>query len=95
MTKFLVDENLGRTFIKGLTEKGFDAIAWRSVGQAGASDDEVFTYAQGNGLVLLTRDLDFSNIHRFPVGMHEGIVVCRFRMTVTPDELGRLGAPPS
>lgn len=89
MASFLCDENLGRTFIRGLTDQGLEATAWRDVGEAGAPDDEVFEYARSNGHVLLTRDLDFSNIHRFPVGTHEGIVICRYPMKMTPDELAR------
>jgi predicted nuclease of predicted toxin-antitoxin system len=38
---------------------------------------------------LLTGDLGFSNILKFPLGQHFGIVVARFPNEMTPGEINR------
>ena len=43
----------------------------------GKSDDEVFAYAVARGRILITRDLDFSDVHRFRLGSHPGLIVIR------------------
>lgn len=48
----------------------------------GASDQEVFAFAQQQQAALLTGDLDFANLLAFPLGTHHGIIVVRF-----PNEL--------
>jgi predicted nuclease of predicted toxin-antitoxin system len=50
----------------------------RDVGLRGQGGDAVFGYAQSKGLVLVTADLGFANVLRYPVGAHCGIVVARF-----------------
>ena len=53
-----------------LRERGFEAKDIRDCGLRGAEDDEVMRFAQNNRAVVVTGDLDFSNILRFPVGSH-------------------------
>ena len=89
MASFLADENLGRTTVAALRREGLDVIAIEDVGLRGATDNEIFEHAVSNGLVLVTGDLDFSNVHRFPVGSHHGVVIHRFPMSFPRDGLAR------
>ena len=82
MPRFLVDEDLPRSLARELRTSGADARDVRDVGLRGKADRAVFEFAVANHLVLLTADLGFANILRFPPGSHAGIAVARF-----PDEL--------
>jgi predicted nuclease of predicted toxin-antitoxin system len=82
MPRFLVDEDLPRSLARLLREAAFSVEDVRDVGLRGRSDDEVFRYATSNSLTLLTGDLGFANILRFPLSTHSGIIVVRF-----PNEL--------
>lgn len=82
MTSFLVDEDLPRSTAPALHHAGFAAEDVRDVGLRGQSDERVFDYAQAHHQVLVTADMGFANIIRFPPGSHAGIVVLR-----VPDEL--------
>ena len=84
MASFLVDENLPRSLAPSLRKSGFEAQDVRELGLGGKSDDDVIEYARSNSRALITRDMDFSSILRFPLGTHAGIIVLRFPMTFTP-----------
>jgi predicted nuclease of predicted toxin-antitoxin system len=79
---FLVDEDLPRSFARSLREGGFEAEDVRDVGLRGRSDEEVLRYAEEHNRILVTADLGFGNVFKFPRGSHRGIVIVRF-----PNEL--------
>ena len=60
--KLLVDMNLSPRWVKTLNEARIKAAHWSSLGPANASDTEIMTFARTNGYVVLTQDLDFSEI---------------------------------
>jgi predicted nuclease of predicted toxin-antitoxin system len=60
--KLLVDMNLAPDWAQFLSDAGFEAIHWSTLGQATASDTEIMTYASTHGYVILTHDLDFGII---------------------------------
>lgn len=78
MARFLADENLPRSLVPYLVAAGIVAEDVRDAGLRGKPDDEVFRYAVSRALALLTADVGFGNILRFPPGTHPGIVVTRF-----------------
>jgi predicted nuclease of predicted toxin-antitoxin system len=82
MWKFLIDEDMPRSTAVVLRQAGHSVEDVRDVGLRGRSDQEVFQYAQGQGAIVLTADKGFSNIVRFPLGTHTGILVIR-----VPNEL--------
>ena len=45
----------------------------------GRDDDVIFRAAFDEGRLLITQDLDFSDIRRFKPGTHPGIVLVRLR----------------
>lgn len=78
MARFLIDEDLHRTLEETLIQLGHQASDVRDEGLRGASDNQVFQFAQEHNAVVITADLDFSNTVRFPIDSHHGIVILRF-----------------
>lgn len=82
---FLIDECvLGKT--KDLLEKlGFSIITLQELKKLSASNGEVLSLAEKHKAVLVTNDLDFSNLILYPLGSHLGVVVLRFRSEIPED----------
>jgi len=75
--RFLTDEDVPRSTARVLHDAGFDAVDVRDVGLRGKSDALVYTYAQQEQRLLITCDLGFSNILKFPPAESAGILVVR------------------
>jgi len=60
--KLLIDMNLSPEWVPVLKERGWDAIHWSSIGDPGAPDREIMTWAKANGHIVFTHDLDFGAI---------------------------------
>ena len=60
--KLLVDMNLSPRWVDFVTEAGWAALHWSTVGRATAADTEIMHYAAKHDYVVLTHDLDFSAI---------------------------------
>jgi predicted nuclease of predicted toxin-antitoxin system len=58
--KLLLDENLSPRLASALSELYPGSQAVRECGLQGASDTEVWRYAQKNGLVMVSKDSDFA-----------------------------------
>ena len=78
MARFLIDEDLPRSLAPRLTASGLAAEDVRDRALRGHPDDAVFRHAVAHGFALLSGDLGFANLVRFPLGTHHGIVVARF-----------------
>ena len=87
MHRFLVDEDVPRSTARVLRSAGHEAEDVRDVGLRGHSDAEVFAYAQAQAAVLISCDKGFTNLLRFPVGSHAGIVVIRIPDETRPAQL--------
>jgi predicted nuclease of predicted toxin-antitoxin system len=59
----------------------------RDVGLRGHPDGEIAEYAKSRNLVILTADVGFGNILRFPIGTHPGMVIARFPNEISSDRL--------
>ena len=57
--KVLIDMNLSPLWVSFLTEKGFKAVHWSTVGQPTAPDSDIFDFAAANDWIVFTHDLDF------------------------------------
>ena len=57
--KILVDMNLSPRWAAALNLAGIDAIHWTEAGPANTPDPAIMVYAEANGFVILTNDLDF------------------------------------
>ena len=58
---------------------GHEPETVREEGLGGASDPEVIRAARAEGRMLLSLDLGFADIRRYPPGGHPGIVVVRLQ----------------
>ena len=77
MARFLVDEDMPRSTAAMLRGLGFIADDVRDVGLRGRNDASVFAFAQSVNAVIVTADVGFGNVLRFPLGHHSGIVLLR------------------
>jgi len=77
MLKILIDADMPRAVKNVLSELNIDAVDVRDIGLGDASDKEIFEYAQRNKRILISRDLGFADISKYPLGSHYGIVVFR------------------
>ena len=85
--KLLVDMNLSPRWVKLLTEAGFEAAHWSTLGAGDASDTEIMAFAKANTYVVLTHDLDFSAILAATHGEKPSVVQIRSE-DVSPDTIG-------
>lgn len=87
MARFFVDEDLPRTVARALSAAGHGALHVIDAGLRGASDDDVMAYARQERRVLVSADVGFGNILRFPVGSHPGVIVSRLGNEVPSDAI--------
>ena len=60
--KLLVDMNLSPDWVHLLVAHGWQACHWGQVGRANAADTELMQWAREQGHVVITQDLDFSQL---------------------------------
>jgi predicted nuclease of predicted toxin-antitoxin system len=60
----------------------------RDLGMRYAKDSEIIAYAQRTGRVVITRDLDFGSILRYPD--HPGAIILRLPFEYTAKELNEV-----
>ena len=75
--QLLADECVYKATIDFVLTLGYDVVTAQDLGLAGANDDAIIGEAVALGRVLLTRDMDFSNILLYPPAQHLGIVVLK------------------
>jgi predicted nuclease of predicted toxin-antitoxin system len=73
---FLVDENTSRTLVAALRAAGYESEHVYDAGLQGHLDADVYADAQAHKQTIITIDLDFTNIIRYPPP-HCGIIVLR------------------
>ena len=74
-----LDENLSRHLKPQLIALGHDTLTVADEGLLSRPDTEIAAAAITEDRMLLTLDLDFANILRYPPGSHSGIVLFRPR----------------
>ena len=75
--RFLIDEDVPCSTTRVLRDAGFDVTNVHEAGLRGKSDDLVFAFAQSEKRLLITCDMGFSNILKFPPSKNQGILVVR------------------
>jgi len=75
--RFLIDANMPRSIIALVTNLGHEVEFARDIGLGAAPDQEIAARAQASGAALLTRDLDFADVRRYPPALYSGIIVLR------------------
>jgi predicted nuclease of predicted toxin-antitoxin system len=85
--KLLVDMNLSPSWVRFLTDRGFEAVHWSEVGPGDASDAELLRWAAERGHVVLTSDLDFGAILAATQERQPSVVQIRSDL-LTPKAIG-------
>ena len=75
--KFKLDENLHADTAELLRQHGHDCLTVQDQGLRGSSDEEIARVCQNEKRVLVTLDLDFSDVRTYPPGQYAGIIVMR------------------
>ena len=77
--QLLADECVYKATTDFLLSLGYDVVTAQELGLSGADDDIVIDKAVTLGRVLLTRDMDFSNVLIYPPAKYLGIVVLKMK----------------
>ena len=88
--KFKLDENLGTRTQTLFLSKGHGVGTVRGQGLGGVSDSDLYRICCEEGRCLVTLDLDFADVTRFPPEQAGGIVVIRLPKNATLTLLERL-----
>ena len=73
------DECVYKSTVDLLRSWGHDVLTTQEAGLAGKRDEEILAYAVMHERVLITIDMDFSNIRHYPPKSHKGIIVAKIR----------------
>lgn len=87
--KIKLDENMPVSLVDLLVSLGYDTDTAVSEGLAGKDDDTVWSAAQNTERLLITQDLDFSDLRKFTPGHHHGVVIFRLQEPGWPAILNR------
>jgi predicted nuclease of predicted toxin-antitoxin system len=90
MKKIKLDENFPPVVLPLFQNERIDASSVFVQQLAGTSDDNLYQICKKEGRVIVTFDLDFANIIRFPSDDSAGIIVCRLRKKVNLDYIRHL-----
>lgn len=74
---FFLDTNIPYSALTVFKQANLKAVHARDVGLSQASDEKILDYAAKNGLILITKDLDFANKIKFPTAPRTGLVILR------------------
>lgn len=83
--KFLLDANMPRAALGAVLARGHEAEHIRDTELRDAPDEQIAAYALASGAVLVSRDLDFADVRRYPPADYHGLIVLRL-----PDNSGAL-----
>ena len=76
---FFADECVYKVTVDLLRSWEHSVITVQDAGLAGKPDEEILAYAISHERVLITIDMDFSNIRHYPPTAHKGIIVAKMR----------------
>ena len=88
--RFLIDANLPRSIVALVARLGHDVDFARDIGLAAAADAEVAERAKAHRAALITRDMDFADVRRYPPEHYSGLVVLRVADTLKAVEIAQV-----
>jgi predicted nuclease of predicted toxin-antitoxin system len=89
--KFFIDECVYAVTTQLLRTWEHNVVTAQDAGLSGKPDEEILAYAVEHGRVLITIDMDFSNIRRFPPHSYIGIIVLKIRPRIVAEVHAVLG----
>jgi predicted nuclease of predicted toxin-antitoxin system len=75
--KFLVDMPLSPKTAEYLRSLGHDAVHAYEIGKAKSSDEELIAFAEKEGRIIITMDLDFGSILHYTKKKSPGLIIFR------------------
>ena len=87
--KILIDMNLSPLWVPLLQDAGWSATHWSTVGDPQATDRTIVDWAEANGYIVFTHDLDFGTILALTHRMGPSVLQVRGQ-DVLPDHMGDL-----
>lgn len=75
--KFKIDENLPIEVVRILKEAGYEADSVYDEKLGGFPDSSIFDVCLKEKMILITLDLDFSDVRLYPPESHFGIIIFR------------------
>ena len=88
--KFLTDENVSPAVVRILRHARHNVWDIKEEGWQGASDERIMMQARKTGRVIISEDLDFGNLRRFPLVHHPGAVLIHYQNMRPHDVAHRL-----
>jgi len=85
--RFLLDADIPCSSARVLRKLGHEVLDVRDINLGAATDEEIMKYAKQNNFILVTRDIEFANILRYPKDSHVGIVVLRLPFDFTSEQI--------
>ena len=82
--RFKIDENLPVEAAKMLRHAGHDAVTVLEQHLGGSTDAQLAALCQHERRILVTLDMDFSDIRNYPPAEYPGLVVLRLRRQDKP-----------
>lgn len=90
MLRFKLDENFSSSLTELFTAHNYDAESVLDEQLSGAPDSDIYEVCRQENRCLVTFDLDFANIIRFPAESTQGIVVIRANQIITLEVMKRM-----
>lgn len=90
--RFKLDENIPVALARMLGGLGRDVDTVSEEHLTGRPDWDVWACSQDAERLLITQDLDFSDIRRFPPGTHSGILLLRLGTPSCRELVDRVGS---
>src|SRR3989338_10213674 len=82
MAKFLIDENLSTAIAVYLRKNGLQAKAVRELGLRGEPDDAILNFADKQGWIIITGDIEFGKFFYEKLGKISMIVIRSKRQNI-------------
>ena len=77
--RFKIDENLPTDICKLLRDEGHDALSVFDQNLSGEPDTHIASVCKQENRIIITLDLDFANIQKYPPTNYPGIIVIRVK----------------
>jgi len=90
VTDFLIDADCPRVLATLLREAGHNAEHVRDIGMGTAADEAIRAYAYRTRRIVISRDLDWSDVRSYEIGEHPGFVVIRVPPTFRADQIAEI-----
>jgi len=87
--QILIDMNLSPDWVDDLREHGWTSVHWSAIGDPRASDREIMDWAQANGYVVFTHDLDFGTMLALTHASGPSVIQIRGQ-NVLPDHMASI-----